>query len=75
MDPHHGQAGGPQASAGAGADRLAARTTAAFAPGGALARAVPDFEPRAGQIEMAAAVARVFEAGGVLLAEAGTGTG
>src|SRR5262245_3505686 len=34
-----------------------------------------DFEPRAGQVEMAAAVARVFERGGVLLAEAGTGTG
>ena len=36
---------------------------------------MPDFEPRAGQAEMAAAVARVFEEGGVLLAEAGTGTG
>jgi ATP-dependent DNA helicase DinG len=48
---------------------------AAFAPGGALARAMPDFEPRAGQVEMAAAVAEVFENGGVLLAEAGTGTG
>jgi ATP-dependent DNA helicase DinG len=36
---------------------------------------MPDFEPRAGQVEMAAAVARVFEQGGVLLAEAGTGTG
>jgi ATP-dependent DNA helicase DinG len=46
-----------------------------FAPGGALAHAMPDFEPRAGQVEMATAVARVFEGGGVLLAEAGTGTG
>ncbi len=36
---------------------------------------MPDFEPRAGQAEMAAAVARVFEDGGVLLAQAGTGTG
>ncbi|MBI3490220.1 MAG: ATP-dependent DNA helicase [Acidobacteria bacterium] len=36
---------------------------------------MPDFEPRAGQVEMAVAVARVFEEGGVLLAEAGTGTG
>jgi ATP-dependent DNA helicase DinG len=36
---------------------------------------MPDFEPRAGQVEMAARVARVFEQGGVLLAEAGTGTG
>jgi len=48
---------------------------AAFAPRGPLARAMPDFEPRGGQLEMAAAVARVFETGGVLLAEAGTGTG
>jgi ATP-dependent DNA helicase DinG len=48
---------------------------AVFAPDGPLARAMPDFEPRAGQVEMAAAVARVFEQGGVLLAEAGTGTG
>jgi ATP-dependent DNA helicase DinG len=46
-----------------------------FAPGGALALSMPDFEPRAGQAEMAAAVGRVFEDGGVLLAEAGTGTG
>jgi ATP-dependent DNA helicase DinG len=48
---------------------------ATFSPGGALARAMPDFEARSGQIEMAAAVARVLERGGVLLAEAGTGTG
>ena len=46
-----------------------------FAPDGALARRIPDFEARSGQIEMAAAVARRFEEGGVLLAEAGTGTG
>jgi ATP-dependent DNA helicase DinG len=65
-------------AAGAGAARSAPyadRVLAAFAPNGALARAMPDFEPRAGQMEMAAAVARVFEHGGVLLAEAGTGTG
>jgi ATP-dependent DNA helicase DinG len=36
---------------------------------------VPDFEPRPGQREMAGAVADVFERGGVLVAEAGTGTG
>ena len=48
---------------------------AIFAPGGALARAMPGFEPRAGQLEMASAVAHVFDEGGVLLAEAGTGTG
>ena len=43
--------------------------------GGALAGALPSFEPRAGQQEMAAAAAGIFEDGGVLLAEAGTGTG
>src|SRR3954464_6998965 len=52
-----------------------AAVSAPFAPAGALARALPDFEPRAGQVEVAAAVARAFERGGVLLAEAGTGTG
>ena len=54
---------------------LSGSVTDVFASGGALARTVPEFEPRAGQIEMAAAVARAFEDGGVLLAEAGTGTG
>ena len=54
-----------------------AATTVAevFAADGVLARAVPEFEPRAGQAEMADAVARAFAGGGVLLAEAGTGTG
>lgn len=46
-----------------------------FADGGPLTRAVPEFEPRPGQRDMASAVARVFGRGGVLLAEAGTGTG
>jgi len=36
---------------------------------------LPGFEPRDGQRSMAAAVASVIEAGGTLLAEAGTGTG
>src|SRR5207248_1551343 len=49
--------------------------TAVFSPGGRLAAAMPEFEARAGQVAMAAAVARVFARGGVLLAEAGTGTG
>ena len=48
---------------------------AAFTGGGPLAAALPSFEPRAGQREMASAAAGVFEDGGVLLAEAGTGTG
>jgi ATP-dependent DNA helicase DinG len=46
-----------------------------FADDGPLARSIPDFEVRTGQQDMAVAVARVFERGGVLLAEAGTGTG
>jgi ATP-dependent DNA helicase DinG len=65
---------GPKASTTA-ETTLGERVVAAFAPDGELVRAVPDFEPRAGQVEMAAAVAQVFERGGVLLAEAGTGTG
>ena len=36
---------------------------------------MPDFEARDGQVTMASAVAGVFQHGGVLLAEAGTGTG
>ena len=54
---------------------LEARVAEALADGGALARAMPAFEPRPGQRRMAAAAARVLESGGVLLAEAGTGTG
>jgi ATP-dependent DNA helicase DinG len=54
---------------------LSGVVAAAFAPGGALARAMPGFEARSGQVEMASAVASVFAEGGVLLAEAGTGTG
>ena len=47
----------------------------AFAPDGNIARALPGFEPRQGQLDMADAVAGIIETGGVLLAEAGTGTG
>jgi ATP-dependent DNA helicase DinG len=54
---------------------LAERVADMFSPEGPLGRAIPGFEPRAGQIEMAKAVAGVFESGGVVLAEAGTGTG
>jgi len=50
-------------------------TADAFAAEGPLARALPDFEPRPGQVDMAGRVARVLEDGGVLLAEAATGTG
>ena len=54
---------------------LVQRVDAVFAEDGPLARSIPDFEARTGQQEMAAAVAGVFERGGVLLVEAGTGTG
>jgi ATP-dependent DNA helicase DinG len=59
----------------------APRSTAAptldtvFAPGGRLAATLEAFEPRRSQREMAAAVAGVMADGGVLVAEAGTGTG
>jgi ATP-dependent DNA helicase DinG len=49
--------------------------TEAFAEDGALTRAVDHYEPRLGQRRMAQAVADVLNDGGVLLAEAGTGTG
>jgi ATP-dependent DNA helicase DinG len=57
------------------AARLSAAVSAAFAPGGPLASALPGFEARPGQLEMADAASAVFANGGVLLAEAGTGTG
>jgi len=54
---------------------MAGSVARAFADDGPLAQMLPAFEPRPGQREMAAAVADIFEDGGVLLAEAGTGTG
>ena len=54
---------------------LAGSVSRAFADDGPLAEMLPSFEPRPGQREMAATVADIFEDGGVLLAEAGTGTG
>ncbi len=57
------------------ADDLSAAVASAFAPDGPLAAALPGFEARPGQLEMAGAVSAVFADGGVLLAEAGTGTG
>ena len=54
---------------------LARQVGEAFAPGGALAGALPSFETRDSQLNMAVAAADLFESGGVLLAEAGTGTG
>ena len=46
-----------------------------FGADGPLATSLDGFEARPAQLEMAAAVADVFEGGGILLAEAGTGTG
>ena len=60
---------------GVGGCTTSEAVAAVVARGGPLDLAMPDFEPRGGQVDMAAAVARVFEEGGVLLAEAGTGTG
>ncbi len=57
------------------AARLGAAVSAAFAPGGPLASALRGFEARPGQLEMADAASAAFADGGVLLAEAGTGTG
>jgi len=59
----------------AGESGLAAAVEAVFAPDGALARATPGFAPRAGQLQLAHAVARTFERGGALVAEAATGVG
>ncbi|CAN7366193.1 ATP-dependent DNA helicase [Variovorax paradoxus] len=47
----------------------------AFAQGGVLSRAAEQFRERSGQTEMALAVARTIEDGGVLVVEAGTGVG
>ncbi len=65
----------PEVPALPGTPGLVAAVAAAFADGGVLERAVEQFEPRAGQRAMAIAVAETLTHGGVLLAEAGTGTG
>src|SRR6516165_11991415 len=46
-----------------------------FGPGGALARALPAYEPRPEQAALAAAVERALAFGEHLVAEAGTGVG
>ena len=65
----------PEVSALPGAVDLAAEVAAAFDPAGPIARGLASFEPRPAQLAMASAVAATFADGGVLLAEAGTGTG
>ena len=47
----------------------------ALAPGGGLSRAIPDYEDRAEQRAMSAAVARALAESRPLIVEAGTGTG
>jgi ATP-dependent DNA helicase DinG len=54
---------------------LCGAVAAAFASGGALARSIDGYEPREGQRRMADAVAATIEQGGMLVAQAGTGTG
>lgn len=51
------------------------QVASAFAPGSALSRAIAQFRPRAGQTEMAIAIARTIDSGGSLVVEAGTGVG
>jgi ATP-dependent DNA helicase DinG len=65
----------PEVPAVSGRVELAAAVAEALAPAGPLARAIPAFETRAAQLALADAVSRVFTDGGILLAEAGTGTG
>lgn len=54
---------------------LIAAVAEVFSDEGPLARGVENFEPRPGQRLMAEAVAKTFERGGMLMTEAGTGTG
>lgn len=54
---------------------LAQRSRAALAEGGTLAAQIPAFAPRPSQQDLSAAVAEALDTRGMLLAEAGTGTG
>ena len=65
----------PRTETGDAPGALVRQVGATFAKDGALAGALPAFETRHSQRDMAVAAAEVFERGGVLLAEAGTGTG
>ncbi|MGE5095078.1 MAG: ATP-dependent DNA helicase [Betaproteobacteria bacterium] len=57
------------------ASRAAAKVAEIFAAAGPLERAVPGFRHRPQQVEFAQAVLEAIESSGVLVAEAGTGTG
>ena len=65
----------PEVPAVSGTAGLRAAVADAFAADGPLARTLSAFEARDAQSQMADAVARTLSSGGVLLAEAGTGTG
>ena len=54
---------------------LSSRVAEIFADSGSIARSLPTFESRPAQRQMAESVAATLEHGGVLLVEAGTGTG
>ncbi len=54
---------------------LAEKVAETLSEHGALALAVPGFQPRDGQTDMALAVCQTVEEGGQLVVEAGTGTG
>ena len=55
--------------------QLQDQVAALFTHDSSLAQAVDHFRPRAGQTEMALAIAGVIESGGALVVEAGTGVG
>ena len=65
----------PQVPAVSRDTELKTAVAGVFADTGPLARTLPEYEARPAQLLMAAAVADTLEHGGVLLAEAGTGTG
>src|SRR5690606_22681860 len=60
---------------GEGGSRLGSASRAALSEGGDLARNIAAFAPRSAQQDLAGAVADAFDSRGMLLAEAGTGTG
>jgi len=65
----------PQVPPVSGGVELQAAVASALAPAGPLARSIPAFETREAQVRLAAAVSKAFTKDGILLAEAGTGTG
>lgn len=73
--PGRQPAGASERPRGAAVTALAEQVLQVFAADGRLARAQPQFRPRAGQTRMALAVAQIMETGGALVVEAGTGVG